>query len=136
MSKCSFFILLIAIIIAIIPLYFKKDFVKKFINGYGKKDDNDEEKKRFILEKKNNTMEEEIKNKYMKLKEDLINYKNNNLYLKFEKESNERIKNLEKVKKNFQDFERRISEQLEVEFQENEIKNLTDLIDRYILSET
>lgn len=80
-------------------------------------------------------MEEEFKNKYIDLKNELINYMNNNTYLKYEREAIEKIKDLEKEKILYEDFEMIINEKSQKEFQENELKNLTDLIDRYILSE-
>ncbi len=135
MSKLSFFILVIAIMIAVIPLYYKLDKIKEIIGWDNQKDDNYEDKKKFILNKKNNTLEEEFKNKYIELKNELINYMNNNTYLKYEREAIEKINELEKDKKSFEDFERNINEINQKEFQENELKNLTDLIDRYILSE-
>ena len=92
-------------------------------------------KKKYILNKKNNTLEEEFKNKYIDLKNELINYMNNNTYLKNKKEAIEKIKDLEKEKILYEDFEMIINEKSQKEFQENELKNLTDLIDRYILSE-
>ena len=60
---------------------------------------------------------------------------NNNTYLKYEREAIEKIKELEIEKQLFEDFENNINEINQKEFQENELKNLTDLIDRYILSE-
>ena len=65
----------------------------------------------------------------------MINYKNNNTYLKYERDTIEKIKELEKEKKRFEDFQNEINEKSQVEFKDNELKNLTDLIDRYILSE-
>ena len=135
MSKLSFFILIIAIMIAVIPLYYKLDKIKEIIGWDNQKDDNYEDKKKFILNKKNNTLEEEFKNKYIELKNELINYMNNNTYLKYEREAIEKIKELEIEKQLFEDFENNINEINQKEFQENELKNLTDLIDRYILSE-
>ena len=72
MSKLSFFIFFIAIIIAVIPLYYKLDKIKEIIGWDNQKDDNYEDKKKFILNKKNNTLEEEFKNKYIELKNELI----------------------------------------------------------------
>jgi FAD synthase len=89
----------------------------------------------YILNKKNNTLEEEFKLKYIDLKNELINYRNNNTYLKYEREAIEKIKELEIEKKIFEDFEKNINEKNQKDFQEEELKNLTDLIDRYILSE-
>ena len=60
---------------------------------------------------------------------------NNNTYLKYEREAIEKIKDLEKEKILYEEFEMIINEKSQKEFQENELKNLTDLIDRYILSE-
>ncbi len=135
MSKLSFFILVVAIMIAVIPMYYKIDKIKEIIGWDNKKDDNYEDKKKFILNKKNNTLEEEFKSKYLELKNELINYMNNNTYLKYEREAIEKIKELEIEKQLFEDFENNINEINQKEFQENELKNLTDLIDRYILSE-
>ena len=135
MSKFSIFILFIAIIIAIIPLYYYKyDEIIKIIFS-NNIDDGSEEKKKFILNMKNTTLENEIKDKYINLKNELINYKNNNTYLKYERETNEKIKELEKEKKLFEEFENNVNELTKIDFKENELKNLTDLIDRYILSE-
>ena len=135
MPKFSNIILFIAIIIAIIHLYYYKyDEIMKMI--FNKNIDNNlEEKKKFILKTKNSTLENEMKNKYIVLKNKLINYQNNNTYLKYEREAIEKIKELEKDKKSFEEFENNVIEQIKVDFKENEIKNLTDLIDRYILSE-
>ena len=80
-------------------------------------------------------MEEEVRNNYINLKNKLINYKKNNIYLKYERDTIEKIKELEKDKKLFEDFENSISERSQINFKENELKNLTDLIDRYLLSE-
>jgi hypothetical protein len=135
MSKLSFFILVVAIMIAIIPLYYKLDKVKEIIGWDNKIDDNYQDKAMYILNKKNNTLEEEFKLKYIDLKNELINYRNNNTYLKYEREAIEKIKELEIEKKIFEDFEKNINEKNQKDFQEEELKNLTDLIDRYILSE-
>jgi hypothetical protein len=135
MSKLSFFILIIAIILAMIPLYYKLDKVKEIIGWDNKMDDNYEDKKKFILSKKNQTLEEEFINKFVDLKNELINYRNNNTYLNYEREAIEKIKELEIEKKIFEDFEKNINEKNQKDFQEEELKNLTDLIDRYILSE-
>ena len=135
MSKFSIFILFIAIIISIIPLYYYKyDEIIKIIFSNNIVDGS-EEKKKFILNMKNATLENEIKDKYINLKNELINYKNNNTYLKYERETNEKIKELEKEKKLFEEFENNVNELTKIDFKENELKNLTDLIDRYILSE-
>ena len=134
MSKCSIFILFVSIIIAIIPLYLKFDEIKNFILN-NNKDENYEDKKKYILNIKNKTLEEEFRNKYINLKNELINYKNNNTYLKYEREAIKKIKQLEIEKKLFEDFENTINEKNKIDFQESELKNLTDLIDRYILSE-
>ena len=135
MSKFSFFILIAAIIIGMVPLYYKLDKIKEMIGWNNKIDDNYEEKKKYILNKKNYTLEEEFKNKYIELKNELINYMNNNTYLKYEREAIKKIKQLEIEKKLFEDFENTINEKNKIDFQESELKNLTDLIDRYILSE-
>ena len=135
MSKFSIFILFIAIIIAIIPLYYYKyeEIMKIIFNN--NKDINTEDKKRYILNEKNSTLENEIKNKYIELKNEMINYKNNNTYLKYERDAIEKIKELEKDRKAFEEFENNVNEEIKIDFKENELKNLTDLIDRYILSE-
>ena len=135
MSKLSIFILFLSIIIAIIPLYYKFDEIKEIVLGNNKIDKNSEDKKKYILDIKNITLEEEVKNNYMHLKSELINYKENNTYLKYERDTIKKIKELEKDKKLFEDFENSINERSQIEFKENELKNLTDLIDRYILSE-
>ena len=135
MSKLSFFILFLSIIIAIIPFYYKFDDIKEIVLGNNKIDKNSEDKKKYILDIKNKTLEEEVRNNYINLKKELINYKKNNTYLKYERDTIEKINELEKDKKLFEDFENSISERSQINFNEYEIKNLTDLIDRYILSE-
>ena len=135
MSKLSFFILFLSIIIAIIPFYYKFDDIKEIVLGNNKIDKNSEDKKKYILDIKNTTLEEEVRNNYINLKKELINYKKNNTYLKYERDTIEKINELEKDKKLFEDFENSISERSQINFNEYEIKNLTDLIDRYILSE-
>ena len=134
MSKFSFFILLLAIIIAIIPLYIKFDYIKTII-GEKKVDPNIEEKKKYILNKVNKTLENEFEEKYLNLKNNLKNYLNNNTYLQYERIAIQKIKELEKEKILFDQFENNIDNMQKKEFQESELKNLTDLIDRYILSE-
>ena len=134
MLKYSVFILLVSIIIALITLYLKSDVIKKYIS-FNNIDDNYEDKKKYILNVKNKTLEEEFINKYKNLKNELINYKNNNTYLKYEREAINKIKELEIEKKLFEEFESKITEKSNLDFQESELKNLTDLIDRYILSE-
>ena len=134
MSKFSFFILLLAIIIAIIPLYIKFDYIKTII-GEKKVDPNIEEKKKYILNKVNKTLENEFEEKYINLKKNLMNYLNNNTYLQYERIAIQKIKELEKEKILFDQFENNIDNMQKKEFQESELKNLTDLIDRYILSE-
>ena len=134
MLKYSVFILLVSIIIALITLYLKSDVIQKYIS-FNNIDDNYEDKKKYILNVKNKTLEEEFINKYKNLKNELINYKNNNTYLKYEREAINKIKELEIEKKLFEEFESKISEKSNLDFQESELKNLTDLIDRYILSE-
>ena len=134
MSKFSFFILLLAIIIAIIPLYIKFDYIKTII-GEKKVDPNIEEKKKYILNKVNKTLENEFEEKYINLKNNLMNYLNNNTYLQYERIAIQKIKELEKEKILFDQFENNIDNMQKKEFQEIELKNLTDLIDRYILSE-
>ena len=134
MSKFSFFILLLAIIIAIIPLYIKFDYIKTII-GENKVDPNIEEKKKYILNKVNKTLENEFEEKYINLKNNLMNYLNNNTYLQYERIAIQKIKELEKEKILFDQFENNIDNMQKKEFQESELKNLTDLIDRYILSE-
>ena len=134
MSKFSFFILLLAIIIAIIPLYIKFDYIKTII-GEKKVDPNIEEKKKYILNKVNKTLENEFEEKYLNLKNNLMNYLNNNTYLQYERIAIQKIKELEKEKILFDQFENNIDNMQKKEFQESELKNLTDLIDRYILSE-
>ena len=133
MSKFSFFILFLSILIAI-PFYYKFDEIKKIIFN-DNTDDNYQDKKKYILDKKNNTLEEEIRNNYIVLKNELIKYKENNIYLKYERDTIEKINELEKEKKLFEDFEKEIEEKSKIDFKESELKNLTDLIDRYILSE-
>ena len=134
MSKCSFFILLLSIGISLIPLYLKFDSIKNLI-GEKQIDENIEDKKKYILSNVNKTMEKEFKEKYINLKNDLNSYLNNNTYLKYERIANQKIKELENEKLLFEDFENNIEKMHEKEFKENELKNLTDLIDRYILSE-
>ena len=134
MSKFSFFVLIIAIIIAIIPIYKKFDFIKQILLNK-EFDDNFEEKKKYILTNSNKTLEKEIKDKYINLKNDLINYLNNNTYLQYERKTIEKIKDLEKEKKLFEEFETNMDNMYKNEFKESELKDLTDLIDRYILPE-
>ena len=134
MSKCSFFILLLSIAISIIPLYLKFDNIKTLIGGK-MIDPNSEDKKKYIMNKTNKTMENEFKEKYINLRNDLNNYLNNNSYLIYERIANQKIKELEKEKILFEDFEYNIEKMQEIEFKESELKNLTDLIDRYILSD-
>ena len=134
MSKFSFFILIIAIIIAIIPIYKKFDFIKQILLNK-EFDENFEEKKKYILTNSNKTLEKEIKDKYINLKNDLINYLNNNTYLQYERKTIEKIKDLEKEKKLFEEFEANMDNMYKNDFKESELKDLTDLIDRYILPE-
>ncbi len=134
MSKCSFFILLLSIAISIIPLYLKFDNIKALIGGK-MIDPNSEDKKKYIMNETNKTMENEFKEKYINLRNDLNNYLNNNSYLIYERIANQKIKELEKEKILFEDFEYNIEKMQEIEFKESELKNLTDLIDRYILSD-
>ena len=134
MSKFSFFVLIIAIIIAIIPIYKKFDFIKQILLNK-EFDENFEEKKKYILTNSNKTLEKEIKDKYINLKNDLINYLNNNTYLQYERKTIEKIKDLEKEKKLFEEFETNMDNMYKNEFKESELKDLTDLIDRYILPE-
>ena len=126
MSKLSFFILLIAIGIAIIPIYVKFDYFKKLI-GDKEIDPNSEDKKRYILTNVNKTMEEEFKNKYINLRNDLIGYLNNNTYLQYERKTMEKIKELEKEKKLFEEFEANMDNLYKNEFKESELKDLTNL---------
>ena len=134
MSKFSFFILIIAIIIAIIPIYKKFDFIKQILLNK-EFDENFEEKKKYILKNSNKNLEKEIKDKYINLKNDLINYLNNNTYLQYERKTIEKIKDLEKEKKLFEEFEANMDNMYKNDFKESELKDLTDLIDRYILPE-
>ena len=134
MSKCSFFILLLSIAISIIPLYLKFDNIKALIGGK-MIDPNSEDKKKYIMNETNKIMENEFKEKYINLRNDLNNYLNNNSYLIYERIANQKIKELEKEKILFEDFEYNIEKMQEIEFKESELKNLTDLIDRYILSD-
>ena len=134
MSKCSFFILLLSIAISIIPLYLKFDTIKALI-GEKQIDENIEDKKKYILSDSNKTMENEFKKKYINLKNELNNYLNNNTYLKYERIAIQKIKELESEKIIYENFENNIEKMHEKEFEESELKNLTDLIDRYILSD-
>ena len=134
MSKCSFFILLLSIAISIIPLYLKFDNIKALIGGKMIAP-NSEDRKKYIMNETNKTMENEFKEKYINLRNDLNNYLNNNSYLIYERIANQKIKELEKEKILFEDFEYNIEKMQEIEFKESELKNLTDLIDRYILSD-
>ena len=134
MSKFSCFILFIAILIAIIPIYIKFDFIKKFLGGK-EIDPNIEEKNKYIMTNVNKTMEKEFKEKYINLKNELKNYLNNNTYLQYEKKADEKIKGLEVEKKLFEEFEVNKDNMYKKEFEESELKDLTDLIDRYILQE-
>ena len=134
MSKCSFFILLLSIGISLIPLYLKFDSIKNLI-GEKQIDENIEDKKKYILSDSNKTMENEFKEKYINLKNELNNYLNNNTYLKYERIAIQKIKELESEKIIYENFENNIEKMHEKEFEESELKNLTDLIDRYILSD-
>ena len=134
MSKCSYFILLLSIAISIIPLYLKFDTIKALI-GEKQIDENIEDKKKYILSDSNKTMENEFKEKYINLKNELNNYLNNNTYLKYERIAIQKIKELESEKIIYENFENNIEKMHEKEFEESELKNLTDLIDRYILSD-
>ena len=134
MSKFSFFVLIIAIIIAIIPIYKKFDFIKQILLNK-EFDENFEEKKKYILNKVNKTLENEFGEKYLNLKNNLKNYLNNNTYLQYERKTIEKIKELEKEKKLFEEFETNMDNMYKNEFKESELKDLTDLIDRYILPE-
>ena len=134
MSKCSFLILFLSIAISIIPLYLKFDTIKALI-GEKQIDENIEDKKKYILSDSNKTMENEFKEKYINLKNELNNYLNNNTYLKYERIAIQKIKELESEKIIYENFENNIEKMHEKEFEESELKNLTDLIDRYILSE-
>ena len=107
----------------------------KNLIGEKQTDENFEDKKKYILSNVNKTMEKEFKEKYINLKKDLNNYLENNTYLKYERIANQKIKELENEKILFEDFENNIEKMNEKEFNETELKNLTDLIDRYILSE-
>ena len=98
---------MISIIIAIIPLYYKLEKIKKFIL-FERYDNNLEDKQKYILNKKNNTLEKEIINKYINLKNELINYLNHHTYLKYEREFIEKIKELEEEKAFFEEFEQTI----------------------------
>ena len=134
MSKFSLLVLLISIIIAIFPIYKKFDFIKQIL--FNKKDDKiSEEKKKYILTTANKTLEKEFEKNYINLKNDLINYLKNNTYLQYERKTIERIKELEKEKKLFEEFEANMDNLYKNEFKESELKDLTDLIDRYILPE-
>ena len=134
MSKFSLIVLLISIIIAIFPIYKKFDFIKQIL--FNKKDDKiSEEKKKYILTTANKTLEKEFEKNYINLKNDLINYLKNNTYLQYERKTIEKIKELEKEKILFEEFEANIDNLYKNEFKESELKDLTDLIDRYILPE-
>ena len=134
MSKLSLFILFLAIIIAIIPFYLRLDFINNLIKE--KEIDPDiEDKKKYIKNMVNKTLENEFKERYINLKIDLNKYLNDNTYLQYERKTIEKIKELEKEKILFQEFENNIDKMYKKEFEENELKDLTDLIDRYILSE-
>ena len=134
MSKLSLFILFLAIIIAIIPFYLRLDFINNLI-GEKEIDPDIEDKKKYIKNMVNKTLENEFKERYINLKIDLNKYLNDNTYLQYERKTIEKIKELEKEKILFQEFENNIDKMYKKEFEENELKDLTDLIDRYILSE-
>ena len=134
MSKLSLFILFLAIIIAIIPFYLRLDFINNLI-GEKEIDPDIEDKKKYIKNMVNKTLENEFKERYINLKIDLNKYLNGNTYLQYERKTIEKIKELEKEKILFQEFENNIDKMYKKEFEENELKDLTDLIDRYILSE-
>ena len=134
MSKLSLFILFLAIIIAIIPFYLRLDFINNLM-GEKEIDPDIEDKKKYIKNMVNKTLENEFKERYINLKIDLNKYLNDNTYLQYERKTIEKIKELEKEKILFQEFENNIDKMYKKEFEENELKDLTDLIDRYILSE-
>ena len=134
MSKLSLFILFLAIIIAIIPFYLRLDFINNLI-GEKEIDPDIEDKKKYIKNMVNKTLENEFKERYINLKIDLNKYLNDNTYLQYERKTIEKIKELEKEKILFQEFENNIDKMYKKEFEENELKDLTDLIDSYILSE-
>ena len=134
MSKLSLFILFLAIIIAIIPFYLRLDFINNLI-GEKEIDPDIEDKKKYIKNMVKKTLENEFKERYINLKIDLNKYLNDNTYLQYERKTIEKIKELEKEKILFQEFENNIDKMYKKEFEENELKDLTDLIDRYILSE-
>ena len=134
MSKLSLFILFLAIIIAIIPFYLRLDFINNLI-GEKEIDPDIEDKKKYIKNMVNKTLENEFKERYINLKIDLNKYLNDNTYLQYERKTIEKIKELEKEKILFQEFENNIDKMYKKEFEENELKDLTDLIDRYSLSE-
>ena len=132
MSKYSLIILFIAIVIGI---YYKKNDIKAIISSLYMKDISKEEQKKYILTEKNTTMEDEFIKKYNILKEELINYLNNNTYLAYERQTIDKIKDLEKEKYLFEELENNLTEMQKIKFDEKEIQNLTELIDRYILSD-
>ena len=133
MSKCSCFILLIAIIFGSVPFLKNFDTIKNLL-GLDKIKEV-EDKTYLILSKKNATLEKEFEEKYLKLKEEIIKLQNNNTYLKYERKMNEKLKQLDKDKTSFENYENEINNRKRTDLNASELKQLTELIDRYILSE-
>ena len=133
MSKCSCFILLIAIIFGSVPFLKNFDTIKNLL-GLDKIKEV-EDKTYLILSKKNATLEKEFEEKYLKLKEEIIKLQNNNTYLKYERKMIEKLKQLDKDKTSFENYENEINNRKRTDLNASELKQLTELIDRYILSE-
>ena len=133
MSKCSCFILLIAIIFGSVPFLKNFDTIKNLL-GLDKIKEV-EDKTYLILSKKNATLEKEFEEKYLKLKEEIIKLQNNNTYLKYERKMIDKLKQLDKDKTSFENYENEINNRKRTDLNASELKQLTELIDRYILSE-
>ena len=133
MSKCSCFILLIAIIFGSVPFLKNFDTIKNLL-GLDKIKEV-EDKTYLILSKKNATLEKEFEEKYLKLKKEIKKLQNNNTYLKYERKMIEKLKQLDKDKTSFENYENEINNRKRTDLNASELKQLTELIDRYILSE-
>ena len=133
MSKCSCLILLAAIILGSIPFLKNLDIVKNLLGL--DKIEKVEDKTYLILTKKNLTLEKEFEEKYSKLKEEIVNLQNNNTYLQYEKKMIDKLEQLDKDKTNFENYEYEINNRKRTDLNSSELKQLTELIDRYILSE-
>ena len=125
--------MLVAIIAGSIPFLKNLDIVKNLLGL--DKIEKVEDKTYLILTKKNLTLEKEFEEKYSKLKEEIVNLQNNNTYLQYEKKMIDKLEQLDKDKTNFENYEYEINNRKRTDLNSSELKQLTELIDRYILSE-